>query len=426
MFHFRSVRSPKHVRTTLLALALIAGAWLAPRVVRAQDTPPPPPPPPEESDPSGTPPLTTPMAPPAPGTPLPPSPSGGTTGGGGGRYLLLPDISLNGIFLGHLANDHRDSLRDRFRLDQAELAVQSYVYPQVKLDSFIVFAGEGGVSVEEGYLTFQNVSVARLPMSAVVGRRKVSFGRVNQLHPHSWLYTVQPAVLSSLVSGESLTGDGAYLSYLLPTGSLFAQLDLGLWSQSEQTEEITVPNDPTSQIILSPGAGFADKFGTARLLLAREALGGSLEFGASVAGGRGAQYSLANGGPTERPNILLLGLDLTYRRAGTGASRLLLRGEYLQHHQKDGGFRRTVDGYYLFADQRIDAFRSIGLRYDSTRFPYAEGHQRDISLIGTQQLTEATLYRIQLIHGDRPDKHGFDEIHLELIFGVGPHTHNLE
>lgn len=364
--------------------------------------------------------------PPAPGTPAPPPTTGGTTGSGGGRYLLLPDISLNGIFLGHLSNDHRDSLRDRFRLDQAEVSIQSYVYPQVKLDSFIVFGGEGDTTVEEAYLTFQNVSFAHLPLSAVVGRRKVPFGRVNQLHPHSWLYAVQPAVLSSLVSGESLTGDGAYVSYLLPTGSLFAQLDLGLWSQSEQTEEITVPNDPTSQILVSPGAGFADKFGTARLHLAKEALGGSLEFGASVAGGRGTQYSLANNGPSERPNILLSGLDLTYRRAGSGTSRLLLRGEYLQHRQKDGAFRRTVDGYYLLADQRIDAFRSIGLRYDSTGFPYADGKQRDISLVGTQQLTEATLYRVQLTHGDRPDKHGFDEIHLELIFGVGPHTHNLE
>lgn len=423
MFNFRSVRSPKRVWTAILALVLVTGMWAAPFAAHAQSTPPPPPPP-EESDPSGTPPTPSPTTPPTPSTPAP-APPGGTTGGGGGRYLLLPDISLNGIFLGHLSTDHRDSLRDRFRLDQAELAVQSYVYPQVKLDSFLVFAG-GEAVVEEAFLTYQNVSVAHLPLSAVVGRRKVPFGRVNQLHPHAWLYPVQPAVLSNLVSGESLTGDGAYLSYLLPTGSLFAQLDAGLWSQSEATEEITLPSDPTSTIVTSPGAGFADKFGTVRLLLAKEALGGSLELGSSLAAGRGVAYSLANEGPNVRPNILLSGLDFTYRRAGSGAARLLLRGEYLQHRQKDGDFRRTVDGYYLFADQRIDAFRSIGLRYDSTGFPYADGRERGVSLIGTQQLTEATLYRIQLTHGDRPGKKNFDEIHLELIFGVGPHTHNLE
>jgi len=408
-------RSSRCLPPVLLGLVAVLG--IAPRDSYAQSVPPPPPPPEESSD---APPTAPPASPDA-ATPAPPTTAPGT----GGRYLLLPDISLNGILLGHIGNDRRDSLRDRFRLDQAEIGVQGYVYPGIKLDSFFVFS-EGAATAEEAYLTFQNVKFASLPLSAVVGRRKVPFGRVNQLHPHSWLYAVQPAALSAMVSGESLTGDGAYASYLLPTGSLFAQLDIGLWSQSEATEKITVPNDPTSSIIISPGAGFADKFGTTRLLVAKEAFGGSVEVGASVAAGRAVTYSLANNGAEVRPNILLNGLDFTYRRAGTGAARLLLRGEYLQHHQKDGGFSRTVDGYYLFADQKIDAFRSIGVRYDSTGFPYSGGRQRDISLIATQQITEATLYRLQLTGGDRPDKKGFAELHFELIFGVGPHTHNLE
>jgi hypothetical protein len=86
-------------------------------------------------------------------------------------------------------------------------------------------SADGEATVEEGFLTVQNIGLGNLPLSATVGRRKVPFGRVNQLHPHSWPYIVQPYVLSNLVSGESLTGDGGYLSYLLPTGRLFAQLD---------------------------------------------------------------------------------------------------------------------------------------------------------------------------------------------------------
>ena len=403
----------------VLGIAALTAFGLRPAF--AQE-PPPPPPPPDEADSLPTEKTEKPTDAPPPSAPTTPAQ-------GGGRYLLLPDISLNGIFLGHLSTDKRDQTRDRFRLDQAELAVQSYVYPEIKLDTFIVFNGNGGgVNVEEAYLTFQRLPVGDLPLSAVVGRRKVPFGRVNQLHPHSWLYAVQPNVLTNLVASESLTGDGAYLSYLLPTGKLFAQLDAGLYSQSESTEDFSFLEN-TGRLVASPGAGFADKFGTVRLLLAADALGGSAELGGSLAGGRGALHPLSDGpdgGPIVRPDILLTGLDLTYRKSGRGAARLLLRGEYVNHRQKDGDYRRSTSGYYLFADQRLDGFNSLGLRYDDSGFPYAEGRERGISLIGTHQITEATLFRAQYIHGSRPGKSGYDELHFELIFGVGPHTHNLE
>lgn len=405
--------------TGRFALAILAGvgATLVPSIALAQQQPPPPPPPPEVDAPvpQQTPATTTPTQTP---TPAP-------TQQGGGRYLLLPDISLNGIFLGHLSTDKRDQDRNKLRLGEAEVAVQSYVYPDVKLDTFIVFSGEGETNVEEAYLTFQKVSLLGQTMSAVVGRRKAPFGRVNQLHPHSWLYAVQPYALTNLVSPESLTGDGGYLSYLLPTGKVFTQLDLGYWSQSEAAEDIPTGIDPATNVVTSPGAGFEDKFGTARLLVATEALGGSLELGGSVAGGRGVSYGL-NEEQSVRPDILLTGLDVTYRRAGTGTSRLLLRGEYINHHQKDHDFTHNADGWYVFADKRLDAFNSVGLRYDSSDFPYAPGTERGISLIGTHQLTEATLFRLQYLHGSRPGKQNFDELYFQIIFGVGPHTHNLE
>ena len=418
MSELRFARLRGRVLATAFAVALLSGVTtLMPRVGYAQETPPPPPPPPEEAAP------TTPTT-----TPQTPNPtSSGTGSGGGGRFLLLPDISLNGILTGHSGTDKRDKERDRFRLSEAEIGIQSYVYPGIKLDSFIVFDGGGEVGVEELFLTYQNVSIAHLPLSAVVGRRKAPFGRVNQLHPHSWLYIVQPYVLSNLVSEESLTGDGGYLSYLLPTGKkLFTQLDLGVWSQSEEAEEIPTPPNPASEIVTSPGAGFKDKFGTARLHLAADMWGGSLELGGSVAGGHGVTYTLNDDGPSVSPRILLSGADVTYRRSGNGTKRLLLRGEYLQHHQEDHSFRRTTDGYYLFADERLDPYNSIGLRYDSTGFSYAPGRMRGISLVATHQLTEATLYRLQLIHSDRPGKRNDDEIYLQIIFGAGPHTHNLE
>jgi hypothetical protein len=417
-----------------VALSLLAGLASA-QPCRAQDPPPPPPPPPEAGGGPETPapqPPTDPGAPPPPpeagtGTPTTPQQTPAPTGGQqGGRYLLLPDISLVGILLGHSSNDGRDPNRDKFRLDQAEIGIQSYLYPGVHLDTFTTVDGNGGgATVEEAYLTFQNVSLAKLPMSAVAGRRKVPFGRVNQLHPHSWLYIVQPTVLNNLVAGESLNGDGGYLSYLLPTKGLFAQFDAGFWSLSESPEDIEAQQDPNKAIVTSPGVGFKDKFGTGRLLLAKEALGGSFELGGSVAGGKGERYDLSDALSVD-PKILLTGADLTFRREGAGATRTLLRAEYVHHRQEDGSFKRSTDGYYLFADRRVDPLTSFGVRYDDSGFPFADGRQRSISLIGTKALTEQTYFRLQLIGGSRPDKKNFGEIWAEIVFGAGPHTHNLE
>lgn len=431
------------------ALCPFVAAATLPIAARAQQAPPPPPPPPVPAPPD------VPPAPAAPGDATPPpdaptqSSSGDVTQGpttGSNRYLLLPDISFIANLVGHTGNDRRDPDRDKLRFEEGELALQSFVYPGIRAQAFIVFA-DGEAVIEEGYLNAQNlgfVGLNNVPVSLTLGRRKVPFGRVNQLHPHSWLYTVQPYALSNLVSGESLTGDGAYFSYLLPTGKLFAQLDAGFWSQSESTEDFDAQADPSQAIITSPGAGFQDKFGTVRLWTATEALGGSLEIGGSLAGGRGVGYAPAGfggaraarlpgrsrqtGDPlTISPRILLSGLDLTYRRAGRGASRFLLRGEYLNHRQKEGDFSQTAQGYYVFADQRLNAQNEIGLRYDWSEFPYAPGlHESAVSLIGTHQFTEQFYARVQLIQGERPGKSSFTEGWLQFVFGFGPHTHTLE
>ena len=235
-----------------------------------------------------------------------------------------------------------------------------------------------------------------------------------------------------MVAGESLNGDGGYLSYLLPTKSVFSQLDLGFWSVSETPEDIDAQQNPTQKIIGVPGAEFADRFVTARLWTATDAFGGTMELGGSAARGGGNPYNLTAPGAespfTVKPTTQLTGLDFTYRRAQTGASRILIRSEYVRHYQEDAGqhFKRGTDGFYVLADKRFGEFQSIAARYDESGFPFANGKERAVSLIATRQLTEQTYFRLQGIHGDRPDKKGFNEIWFQWVWGIGPHTHNLE
>jgi hypothetical protein len=359
-----------------------------------------------------------------PGEPAPPDEANTSSAPtGAGRALLLPEISFIANMTGHLSSDRRDSDRSRWFVDSGEIAIQSYVYPNVKANA-VIAADRGedlAFGLEEGFLTLQQLGKG---LSAQVGKRKVPFGRVNQLHPHSWLYTVQPYVLTNLVGAESLSGHGGFISYLLPArGKLFARLDAGLWNSAEPGE---IQPEDTGDIRTGPGASFEDRFQTLRLWTGTSiGTGGELELGGSFAHGKGSGLPIGDG--FDRPNTTLTGVDLSYRRFGKLNSRLLLRAEYLWHRAHSDFYRATAKGGYAFADYRLSPYRELGLRYDWSEFPYAPGlHESAVSLIGTNQLTEQTYLRLQLIQGDRPGKKNFSEAWLQWVWGMGPHTHDLE
>ena len=384
----------KH-RAIFLALGLVG---LALSSARAQDVPPPPPPPDET--------VVTPNRPTA--TVPPPS----TTNN---HYLLLPDISFIGVQTGVFSSDKSLANRNKFLFREGELAVQSFVYPGIKQDAFIVFANDE-IVVEEAYLTVQHLNAfGKFPYSLTVGRRKAPFGRVNQLHPHSWLNVDQPAVLRNLVAEESLTGDGAYVSYLFPT-KFFLQLDAGVFGAANPTT--------TTDVRPSGGAGFSDTFSTARLWASKRVSGGELELGGSLAKGKGTTYPAGEG--SFSPENTLRGADFSWRKGTSDSQRLLLRGEYIDHEQKQSAVQSKANGYYLLADKRFNTLDSLGLRYDNSGYAYQAGREKSASIIATHQLTEQTYLRFEVSHGDRPSKKGFTDFRLQWTWGVGPHTHNLE
>jgi hypothetical protein len=326
---------------------------------------------------------------------------------GGGRYLSLPDISLIVQARGLASSDTRNDARDRIRLSEAEIGIQGYVYPNVKADAFIAMSPEEGeaAQAEEAYLTYLGLGNN---LNLYVGKKHVAFGRTNLLHNHSWLYVCPPLVLRNLVAEESLAGEGVEASYLLPTkGDLFAQLDVGTWTGEGPGEASDLPD-----VVAGPGAGFSDRFNTARLW-ASHPVGEDSELEA------GASYAR---GPAD-----LTGLDLTYRRFGEGTSRLLLRGEGVWRREATEISESTANGYYLFGNYRPDKYRSLGLLYDWSEFPQVPDlHESALSVILTKQFSEQYYLRLQGVHGSRADDDSYNELWLQWVWGVGPHTHNLE
>jgi len=352
------------------------------------------------------------------------TPSAESTGAAGGKHLALPDISLVVQAEGKATDDRRDPDKQKLLLTEAELGIQGYVYPNVKADAFITGSPSGNepFQVEEAYLTYQGVLKG---LNVNIGEKHVPFGRTNLLHNHSWLYTRQPLVIQNFIASESLAGQGANFSYLIPTKSnLFAQLDLGVWANGNEGAQTDLPD-----IVVGPGANLTDRFETARLWTSYPVSANSeLELGGSWAGGKSNQSPSLMAWPLlQTDHVQLEGVDLTYRHFGEGSSRLLLRGENFWRRGTTDSDNAMATGYYLFGNYRWDKYGSIGLLYDWSPFPQAAAlHESALSLILTKQFSEQYYLRLQAIHGSRPDDPHYNELWLQWCWGVGPHTHNLE
>jgi hypothetical protein len=352
------------------------------------------------------------------------APSGGEEGKR--NYLLLPDISFIGNVRGVLSSDRRDEERGSLRLSEGEIGIQGSVYPNVNATAYLVAApGEDEpLGIEEGYLSFLG---ARKNLSVLVGRKFVPFGRTGEQHPHSWLYARQLLPRRNIIAGENLVGDGVLLRYLLPTGRAFTHLDVGLFN-GEGAGEVSA--DPFGDALPSgPGAGFTQRFASARLWSGIP-LGASqeLELGASYARGR-SQIDDDSGATLGEGRNTLSGFDVSYRRFGTGDKRLLLRGEYFRSTPYGGlaAAASRASGYYGLANYRFSKRADLGLLYENSGFPQAPGSRESAtSLIYTRRYNEQFYIRAQATRGDSPGQGSYTQAVLQFVFGIGPHSHNLE
>jgi hypothetical protein len=190
------------------------------------------------------------------------SPASAPTTSGSRNYLLLPDISFVGQAKGLFSTDRRDDDRRRTGLAEGEIAIQGFVYPNVKAEAYLVGAPaeDEPLGFEEGFLTFLGI---RKNLNVWVGRKFVPFGRTGEQHSHSWLYSRQLLPFRNLVAEEALVGDGVGLRYTLPTGKLFTNLAVGYWSGEGAGEISGAPFG--DDIASGPGAGFDRRFLSARL-----------------------------------------------------------------------------------------------------------------------------------------------------------------
>jgi hypothetical protein len=363
-------------------------------------------------------------------------PASDTTSSTNRNYLLLPDISFisNSTYLA--SSDKRNEDRNSLGLE-GEIGLQGYVYPNVKYDGYFVASPneDEAFGVEEGYLTFLGV---RKGLNVQVGRKFAPFGRTGELHPHSWSYSRQLLARQALVAPENLVGQGVNFNYTLPTSKkFFTRLSLGAFSGGEEASTRFNAFDTTDPfeggLPSGTGAGL-DRFYNARLWAGTSLSSkDELEFGISHARGRSTIESLVDidgdGNETLAESVgrvNLTGADISFRRFTGSNSRLLLRGEYFKYKPRNLP-TSSAAGYYGLANYKFNKYNDVGLLFENTEFPNAPGQkEKAASLIYTRQFNERYFIRLQGTHGDRPGEKNYNELRLQFVAGLGPHTHELE
>ncbi|UCH63135.1 MAG: hypothetical protein JSU77_01385 [Fidelibacterota bacterium] len=323
----------------------------------------------------------------------------------------IPDVSLVGDISAKVSDDRSDHNRNKILIRGIEFALQGYLYPEMRADAFFAFHRHGDhveVEICEGYASFLNLLGE---FSLIVGKKHVDFGKINKLHQHHVPYADRPIVLPNFFGEHGLVGEGISLDYLLPL-PFFLQLAIGAW-RVESGINHDEHDDEGEQFAL------AHEVYTARAW-ASFALGtnSELEIGGSGVAGQGLHYQ------EHKDEVRVIGIDATFKAWPSTYQRLLLQGELLQLVRELPSDEISRWGFYTFLGYRFTKYWDAGLRYDWAENALLDQEQsQKFSALVTNHLTETTKVRFQ--YGYRFDANMHEAV-VQLIFGIGPHSHPLE
>lgn len=116
-------------------------------------------------------------------------------------------------------------------LREAEIGLQADVDPYAHGDFFLSVAGDGGLDLEEGYITLTQLPAG---LGLKLGKFRNKFGKFNTTHAGETPFADRPLATEAFFGGEGLSSTGLSASYLVPL-PFYASVDV----------EVTVP--PTGE-----------------------------------------------------------------------------------------------------------------------------------------------------------------------------------
>ncbi|HSG98609.1 MAG TPA: hypothetical protein VLB27_01075 [candidate division Zixibacteria bacterium] len=328
-----------------------------------------------------------------------------------------PDISAIGDFrLFSHTDDSRDGEQDRVNLTgpSLEIDVSGYLNPYSRADVAIAWHDENA-EIEEVYVTI--LRGLPLGLNLAAGKRLLEFGRLNVSHEHVWPFIKRPLAHEFFFGPEGLRDATLRGSVLLPTGSVYTELQFGVTGGAALSEALLAGPPPADSTAVSELGGLARL--TASLAPSETS---ELAFGVSLLN------SPDNDGETR---IWLGGLDVKYKNTKSRTRSLLIEAEALIRDVPDRGVTETEAFGYL--DFRFGGRYSVGSMIEAvsihenvgTANPATPTERRTLTRVGGFMaflpVEETLVARLAIFHTDPIDAPTFWEVTAQLVFGLGPH-----
>lgn len=139
-----------------------------------------------------------------------------------------PSISVIGTFAGSSIQGGNGVQKNSFLpLSEGEFVFDAAVDAHTRLD-VTVTAANGGMAVEEGYLTSSLPEGLRLR----AGRKFIPLGRANEVHPHALVYADIPNGLVNLFGPDKFIGEGVFVDRPLYLGDSAHSLLFGFFQNA--------------------------------------------------------------------------------------------------------------------------------------------------------------------------------------------------
>jgi len=335
--------------------------------------------------------------------------------------IMNPDVSAIINTWALFSDNKENEMKDRVTLKEAELAFQSYLYPGV-YGNFIVAMhmhdDEWKVHPEEAYVSFLDLPFG---FQFHVGRRLVTIGKANAIHPHHWSFATQPLVLENFF-GHAWFDDGATIDWLVPNPwDVYFKLAFSAFSGAtpHHHEEALRDTLCTKEHIHWSGKTFNFRASTDIPFL---------DLSNAVIG-----YSA---GWDEGFHIVIHAIDftLTYRRPNS-YKKLRWQSELFVTRAKDASSFEPY-GFYSMLRFTINKYWEFGLRYDESEYFFegeddsTAGCEREREFSGQAFLsyyfTHSMYLRFEFRHFVNYRDVTENQLIAQLVWGLGPHAHRIE
>jgi hypothetical protein len=335
----------------------------------------------------------------------------------------LPDISV----IGNFQTKHSESGVDA-DVKEMEFSFQHYLYPSVKADIFTALHknshGEMTFELEEAYVTFFDFygilnpnTKKSLGIGALVGKKLLPIGKINQQHPEQWIF-IDRSVSAKAFLGqeEGLSAEGGQITSLLPL-PFFSQVEIGLWTSNPHhhgEEDASSDHESHSETSIDyTNTLLTTRFWNSFSITSNQ----ELEFGINYLEGNATAKSSDD-------KQSLFAADLTYTFEFNGQRKAVISSELFSGlYGHDGEEKETQNGGSIGGYFKFNKKHTAGLRYDLLGKHGNEGEATYTwSVLLSRNLTETSKFKLQY----STNNHSDSEIMGQFIFGMGPHSHVLQ